>query len=65
MFVATSIYEFNLSSWEYYCRNDFLFALNLVQKRFNSHAGIYIFINSISLLTYYVFLLELNDEIFT
>lgn len=24
MFIATSIYEFNLSSWEYYCRNDFI-----------------------------------------
>lgn len=65
MFVATFIYEFNLSLWEYYCRNDFLSALNLVQKLFNFYPGICIFINSISLLTYYVFLLELNDEIFT
>ncbi len=58
------MYEFNLSPWEYYCRNDFLSALNLVQKLFNFNSGMCIFMNSILLLTYYVFLLELNDEIF-
>jgi hypothetical protein len=56
--------NFSPFAWEYYCRKHFLSALNLVQKRFNFHSGICKVRNLVLLLAIYVFLLELNHEIF-